>query len=265
MWCSAPAAGFAASLDLSALNGSNGFRLDGIDAGDLSGRSVSGAGDVNGDGIADLVIGADGADPDGTTDAGESYVVFGSSAGFAASLDLAGLDGSNGFRLDGIAGNDASGFSVSGAGDVNGDGIADLIIGAPEPEDVPPVGLGFTGESYVVFGSSGGFAASLDLSALDGTNGFRLDGIDRTDQSGKSVSGAGDVNGDGVSDIIIGASLADPDGNSTWPGRAMWCSAPARASPPAWISPISTGPMDSVSTESNSTAGAASPSPVRGM
>ena len=67
----------------------------------------------------------------GTRNAGESYVVFGSSGGFAASLDLSALDGSNGFRLDGIdAFDDESGWSVSGAGDVNGDGIADLIIGA---------------------------------------------------------------------------------------------------------------------------------------
>ena len=57
----------------------------------------------------------------------------------------------------------------------------------------------------MVFGSAAGFAASLDLAALDGTNGFRLDGIDADDRSGVSVAGAGDVNGDGIDDLIIGA------------------------------------------------------------
>ena len=92
-------------------------------------------------------------------------MVFGSAAGFAASLDLAALDGTNGFRLDGIDADDCSGVSVAGAGDVNGDGIDDLIIGASgrsrRQDDA--------GESYVVFGSAAGFAASLDLAALDGT------------------------------------------------------------------------------------------------
>ena len=74
----------------------------GSTADDHSGLSVAGAGDVNGDGIDDLIIGASYADPGDRNDAGESYVVFGTAAGFGASLDLAALDGTNGFRLDGI-------------------------------------------------------------------------------------------------------------------------------------------------------------------
>ena len=77
--------------------------------------------------------------------------------------------------------------SVAGAGDVNGDGIDDLIIGAP----VADLTAGTPAQSYVVFGTAAGFAASLDLAALDGTNGFRLDGIDEDDFSGSSVAGAG--------------------------------------------------------------------------
>ncbi|MFN0192767.1 MAG: hypothetical protein ACKVP5_12480 [Aestuariivirga sp.] len=193
--------GFTPSLDLASLDGSNGFRLDGRDRFDYAGRSVASAGDINGDGFGDIIVGADlgGA-------AGESYVVFGTNAGFAAAIDLGSLDGANGFRLDGVDGGDGSGRSVGSAGDVNGDGFADLIIGARYAN-------GSRGESYVVFGNSGGFAPAFDLASLDGANGFRIDGIDATDLSGHSVASAGDVNGDGFGDVIIGAFSADPGGD----------------------------------------------------
>ena len=187
--------GSAASLDLSTLDGSNGFRLDGIDAGDWSGHSVSTAGDVNGDGYADILVGGYGAD--GFT--GETYVVFGSGSEFAASLDLSTLDGSNGFRLDGIAAGDRSGISVSTAGDLNGDGYDDILVGAPYAD---------AGATYVVFGSGSEFASSVDLSTLDGDNGFRLDGIVAMPTLGNSVSTAGDFNGDSYTDILVGAFRA---------------------------------------------------------
>ncbi|MEQ1743610.1 MAG: integrin alpha, partial [Candidatus Nitrotoga sp.] len=90
------------SINLSSLNGSNGFRLDGEAAGDYSGRSVSNAGDVNGDGFDDVIIGASGTDPNGSS-SGSSYVVFGQASGFSAAMNLSILNGSNGFRLDGEA------------------------------------------------------------------------------------------------------------------------------------------------------------------
>ena len=200
-------AGFDATFDLSSLNGSNGFVLNGINEFDGSGFSVSGAGDVNGDGFDDLIIGANGADPNGSY-SGESYVVFGADGGFDAAFELSGLDGNNGFVLNGIDADDRSGFSVSGAGDVNGDGFDDIIIGA---FDADPNGSR-SGESYVVFGADGGFDAAFELSSLDGSNGFVLNGIDAFDGSGRSVSGAGDVNGDGFDDFIIGAYYANPNG-----------------------------------------------------
>jgi hypothetical protein len=194
-----------APVDLANL-GAGGFRIDGIDIDDFSGRSVSGAGDVNGDGLADLIIGAPFADPNGDSSGGECYVVFGKADN--TPVDLASL-GAAGFRIDGIDTDDDSGRSVSGAGDVNGDGLADLIIGAPLAD---PGGDSLAGESYVVFGK--GDNSTVDLANL-GAGGFRIDGIDADDRSGQSVSGAGDVNGDGLADLVIGASFADPGGDSS--------------------------------------------------
>ncbi|TXI19918.1 MAG: hypothetical protein E6Q62_02965, partial [Nitrosomonas sp.] len=94
---------------------------------------------------------------------------------------------------------------VSDAGDVNGDGFDDLLVGAPGA-------LEGSGSSYVVFGKAAGFNAVLDLSTLDSNSGFRVDGIAAYGVMGESVSTAGDVNGDGFDDIIVGAHRADPNG-----------------------------------------------------
>jgi hypothetical protein len=184
---------------------------------------VGAAGDVNADGLADLIVGADDADPGGHVNVGESYVVFGSAQGFPAVLPLVSLlpagggDGSRGFVLAGIDADDNLGSSVSAAGDVNGDGIDDLVVGANRAD---PGGRSSAGESYVVFGSAQGFPAVLPLASLlppaggDGSRGFVLAGIDADDHSGYSVSAAGDVNADGIDDLVIGAPSADPDGRS---------------------------------------------------
>ena len=131
--------------------GTGGFVINGIDLGDLSGFSVSGAGDVNGDGLADLIVGALNADPGGNSRAGESYVVFGKADTAPVSLmDVAA--GTGGFVINGIDSDDLSGWSVSGAGDVNGDGLTDLIVGAYGAD---PGGNTAAGESYMVFSPFG--------------------------------------------------------------------------------------------------------------
>ncbi len=196
---------FSSEFDLSSLNGTDGFRIDGIDPDDQSGFSVSDAGDLNGDGFDDLIIGAEQADPNGNNDAGECYVVFGKASGFGATLSLSALNGTTGFRLEGIAANDFTSRSVSSAADVNGDGFADLIIGAASRQ----YGATGAGKTFVVFGKSSGFSAVVDLNTLNGSNGFRLDGANAGDLAGNSVSSAGDINGDGYGDLILGASAAD--------------------------------------------------------
>ncbi len=172
------------------------LRIDGPSAVEISRRlSVEAAGDVNGDGRPDVVVGIPTAGPSGT-----AYVVFGRSA--PGTIDLAAL-GAGGFR---IAGDHAIGGDVAGAGDVNGDGLADLVIGAP--------GAGAGGRAYIVFGKAS--TSPVDVAAL-GAGGFRIDGrtgfnffplpppgaFCRGDEVGTSVDGVGDFNGDGRPDVVI--------------------------------------------------------------
>ena len=158
--------------------GTAGFALNGGAAGDRSGQSVANAGDVNGDGLDDLLIGALFADPSTGTDAGTSYLVFGTVEGTQASLNLSALNGTTGFVLNGLAAGDYSGKSVSGAGDVNGDGFADLLIGASHAD---PNGSQ-SGQSYVVFGGQ------TNLAALDAAGGEAADGSISQRSMGRPVS-----------------------------------------------------------------------------
>ena len=194
-----PGVGTSGNILLSSLNGANGFKLDGENNGDCSAWHISAAGDMNGDHYTDLVVGAYGYPSGGNQ--GRSYVVFGGpGVGRSGNIALSSLTGANGFKLDGENNISYSGYSVSAAGDINGDGYADLIIGAAQYYGNQK------GRSYVVFGGPGvGSNGLIALSSLNGTNGFKLEGENNADESGCSVSAAGDINGDGIADLLIGA------------------------------------------------------------
>ena len=185
------------------------MRIDGEASHVHAGQRVSAAGDVNGDGFADVLIGAPGIFSAGAGyGTGAVYVVFGKASFFGdatvdAHLNLSTLDGSNGFRMLGLATGDGMGIGINTAGDLNGDGFADLIVSA-RFANVHGVD---SGASYVVFGHAGGFGVQgdVDLSKLDGTNGFRISGAAADSVTGYSVSAAGDFNGDGYGDLLVGA------------------------------------------------------------
>ena len=200
-------AGIPANIDLTRLDGSDGFTMQGP-SGQQVGFSVTGGSDMNGDGVDDVVVGAPG--PDGNLSAGSAYVLFGSSAPFAASIDLSSLDGSNGFAVQGIASGDGLGWSLGLADDVNGDELGDLILGAPGAD--PDTARADAGQVYLLFGSEQGFPVTFDIGSVDGKSGFALNGAAAGDAAGSSIAAIGDLNNDGIGDVAVGAPGADSNG-----------------------------------------------------
>ncbi len=160
--------------------------MKGTAAGDYFGRAVGAAGDVNGDGYADVLVGAPNNDAGGTN-AGRAYLFYGAASSVAGGL-----------VFTGAAGADYFGSALGTAGDVNGDGYADVVVGAYWND----AGGTNAGRAYVYYG---GWRA-------DNTADMILTGRSANDQFGQAVGTAGDVNGDGFADVIVGASMNDGAG-----------------------------------------------------
>ena len=172
----------------------------GKDSEDCSGYSVAGAGDVNGDGYDDILIGAPGGE-NSFTKASLTYLILGRASGWDMNTNLYASDAS----FLGEKAGDYSGCSVAGVGDVNGDGYDDILIGAWGNDD----GGSESGQTYLILGKTSGWTMNTNLSASDAS----FWGEDAKDYSGYSVAGAGDVNGDGYDDLLIGAYYNDDGGN----------------------------------------------------
>jgi Ca2+-binding RTX toxin-like protein len=182
--------------------GVGGFRIVGEAHGDRAGAAVANAGDVNGDGRTDYLVSAPWNDAGGI-DAGAVYVIFGSSGTSQVLLsDIAA--GKGGFRIVGEVAGDLAGFSIASLGDINADGRADLLIGSGR--EAPASGP--RNAAYVIFGKSDGNQIDLDDIAR-GKGGFAIVSEGGSDRAGFAVSSAGDVNGDGFTDLMIGAPFHD--------------------------------------------------------
>ena len=209
-------------LNVADLSSDDGFSLTGTESRDSLGREVNAAGDLNADGVDDFVVGATFAGPMRFDRFGGAYVVFGrptTGPAFPAVIPVADLNGQDGFVLYGPHGTSRLGEAAAGVGDVNNDGLDDLLVGAWNAER----GLLEPGIAYVLYGrdvaATGPFPAALTPDDLDGQAGFWVPGAVEDSRTAQAVAPAGDANGDGIADFIIGAAFVDM-GTLVQPGEA---------------------------------------------
>ncbi len=206
---------FEDTVYLASLDGTIGFELLGAAVGDRTGNTIGDAGDLNGDGLHDLFIGAKRASTDSLAYAGKVYVVYGSTTPWLPVLHLDSLSASQGFTIQGSQAAGFAGNSVYGPGDVNADGRDDLLIGVPFSSSG---GLINNGTAYILFGRSGAFPAIINLHNLSKEETLVIRGADHFARLGFSVNAGGDFNRDGISDFIMGADYGAPFANH--PGAA---------------------------------------------
>jgi hypothetical protein len=208
-------------LDYTGLPAADGYLIKGAAAGDEAGAHVASAGDVNGDGKADIAVGAIGAAANGAG-SGAVYVLYGKATPTTITLNNTALPAADGYLIKGAAAANLAGFAV-GAADLNGDGKGDLIVGALSAS---PNGGG-SGAAYVLYGDATPATVTLSNSALPASRGYLIKGAGVGDQAGWSVAGLGDVNGDGLADAAIGAYTADANGTDSGAAYVLYGAATA--------------------------------------
>ena len=210
-------------LVLTDLNGSNGFTIYGANAQDKLGNAVADIGDFNGDGFLDIAASAYHASNNGREGSGSVYIIFGKGVGpYQASYEISQFNqvGSTylqGVRIDGAQGKieenpeteeieevrgDHLGLSVSSAGDFNGDGYSDVVVSAF-----------FSNKFYLIFGGDRGgnpLPKTIDLAEDSNDRWIKFDGAStHSFWFGNKIGDVGDINDDGLTDIIIGSSTDD--------------------------------------------------------
>lgn len=221
-------------LSLESLSEEAGFMIFGPSQYSYTGWSAAGM-DINQDGFTDILIGSP-----FNEETGSVFVIYGSK-NYPSRINLSSpLNSTTGFRIDGEFPNDEFGFSLSAIGDFNGLGFGDVMIGAPGKKSA-------TGASYVLFTEGG---LNQNMSNLNGSNGFVIQGADSNDYLGFAVAGGGDINGDGIPDLVVSAPNYNQTGGSfVVYGKDAKKPTPPPTSPPPTPAPPSlssqsTAPLD---------------------